>query len=332
MSFHNISKNSMISGKNDLMKSIRISRKTPPKKAFFSTTDQPALKHRFFGYTAPLPGDASDKRRKAASKFSDEMVFITQTTSRFSLQDPSIYIKNATPGVFEAHIEQEINIQKNKIHQIKNSDEYFKYRELCVKREVLANELLRIEQENAQIVIESNKAAQRLAKYIAEISSPKSILDLRTASNYQDESDRLSDLYQTQSKALNERKKRKLLCEMNEAKAQMLIKETEQLKGKAVLMRQKFEAKKKNDVIYIEKLRRVREEMKGKLIEFFNENDQDLDVKIGDLVQYVKNEDPIIQLRNFQKYKYCLNMKKLEDLADSSFIEEKPEKNVFKWE
>ena len=51
-----------------------------------------------------------------------------------------------------------------------------------------------------------------------------------------------------------------------------------------------------------------------------------------DVVNYVKNEDPVIQLRNFQKYKHCLEEKKLNDIADSSLVKEPPEKNIFKLE
>lgn len=314
-----------------MRKSI-ISGKTPKQRQLFSTSEKPKIQKSFFGYTAPLPGDASDKKRQEASKYSNEMAYITQTASRFSLQKPEVYLKNATPGIFCAHITNEIEIQKARIAAIKNSDNYMRYMELCIKREVLANELLRLEQINASLVNESNRAAQKFAKIVSETATPKCTIDLREATNYKEEYERLLDLYLTQSNALKERKKRKILCDLTETKIKNLTQEIEQLVGKTQLAKNRLENKRENDERYKSELLKARESILNKLIEYYNENDQDLEVPMADVVNYVKNEDPVIQLRNFKKFKFCLEEKKLNDLADSSFVQEPPEKKIFKWE
>lgn len=314
------------------MRKSVLSGRTSSQRQLFSTSDKPKIKKNFFGYTAPLPGDASDKRRQEASKYSNEISYITKTTSRFSLEKPEVYLKNATPGIFCAHIENEIEIQKNRIKTIKNSDSYMKYMELCIKREVLANELLRLEQINASLVNESNRAAQKFAKIVSDTAAQKHTLDLREASNYKEEYERLLDLYLTQSNAIKERKKRQILCEITEEKANKISQEIEHFIGKTQLVKMKHENKIKNDEKFKTELINARESILDKLIEYYNENDQDLEVPMADVVKYVHNEDPVIQLRNFKKYKHCLEEKKLNDLADSSFAKEPQEKNIFKWE
>ena len=300
------------------------------RRKFFSSSEPTSISQRFFGYTAPLPGTASEKKRKAQQKYLNEMAYIHQISSRFSLADPSVYIQNATPGVFEAHIQNEIKIQKEKIKNLKNSEDYLKFRELCIRREILANELLRLEHDNAQILQESQKAAQKLSKYIYEISDPKMILDLRTANNYQDEYERLLTIYNAQTKALQERKRRKFLMEMSEESVKHLLDETDNMKNKTILIRRRIAEKKKKDEFFIEQLNRGKKDCIEKIVRFYNDDNKDIEVSLADVMKYVHEENPIILLRRFQKYKADILQKKLEAWADSSLIEEPPEKQIFK--
>lgn len=299
------------------------------QKNFYSTSDKPRIKQYFFGYTAPLPGDASPKKRKEASKFLKEIAYITQTTSRFTLQDPQQYLKTTTPGILAAHLTREIEIQKQKIAAVKNSDEYMKYMELHIKREMLANELLRLQHLNSTLVNESNKAAQRLAKVVSETVQPKLTLDFREATNYKEECERLIELYQTQMAALNDRKKRQLIWEINEERAAHLLTEIEQLTAKTELLKEKQANKKEKDAIFLKQLQQAKSYVLDKLIQYYNENDEDIEVPMGEVIEYVKKEDPVIQLRQFQKCKNSLVEKEEIDL-ENAFEEDVPDKPILK--
>lgn len=268
----------------------------------YSTANQPTIKKRVFGYTSPLGGKA-DRRRRGNHNVQREVDFITQTASRFSRMDPIDYLQQSKPGVIAHHIIREIELEKDRTKKIELSDPYVLYTELCIQREVLANELYRLERINNQIVVESNKTANRLAKMVTEVESPKLALITRDAGQYQENYQRGKELLATQRAALKARKQRELLSEINDATADFTVEETKRMREKINYLRQRsVERRRKNDS-QIAQMNTERIDIHDKLVSFYNDNDQDILIPMADIIKYVRNEDPIILWKKFEDQK-----------------------------
>lgn len=280
----------------------------------YSTGNRENVKSRFFGYTSPLPGDASDKERRARTQWANEISFMTCTASRFSLTDPKVYLKQSSPDVICEHITREINLAQDKIHQIENSDEYAVYSELCAKREVLANELFRLERENSELVRNSAKVGDKLSRLVTELESPKQILMLREAKFLEEEYKRKLDLMRTQMKALRERKKREMISDMNEAMVKIVSRTTDELKAKTAELQKKLEAKKLKNSEHFGNLTCRKIETLDKLVAFFNGDDRNVVIPMSEVLVYVRSQDPIIQQREWQK-----KMARIKERAEREF-------------
>jgi hypothetical protein len=170
-----------------------------------------------------------------------------------------------------------------------------------VKRETLANELLRLEQLNADLSQTSGKLGKKLADFITELDSPKSSIVLRDAQQYEEDLDRQNSLLHTQLEALKMRRKREMLANMNDSAVKVVLGEIEDLKLETEQIRKRRIEKQERDAVAFMKLNQIRTDIFEKLVEFYNGNDRDFVVPMSDLLLYVKSEDPVIQLRNFDK-------------------------------
>jgi hypothetical protein len=261
-----------------------------------------SVKSRVFGCTAPLPGDPPTRIAPSElTKYSTEREFLSGITSRFSLNDPKEYLRTSSPAILIAHLNRELGSVHSRISEIEKSDSYAIYTELKLRREVLANELLRVERVNSELRNSSQKICDKFARYVTEIDSPKSILGLRDAQFSEEEFHRKVALLGSQRDSLRQRMRRELLSDMNESLVPVIERETarmiESRKGISI----RATEKRRSDDRHLFKLHEQKVAVYNKLVRFFNYDDQDIVIPMSEVLVYVKTKDTIIDAPNFEK-------------------------------
>jgi hypothetical protein len=264
------------------------------------STANPKL--RVFGYTAPLPGESAvPLKSRPPDKYSDLMMFITGTTSRFSLEDPKVYLRKASPATLSAHLRHELDIVRARISDVQRSDAFTAYRELRIRREILANELLRLEKLNSELKATSCGICEKFARYVTEIESPKAVMILREAQMFEEDSRRKLDVLRTQRDALRQRKQRELLSEMNESMVGIISERTRATFESAEDVRSRTAHKRRRDDLELLSLNGAKAAIFEKLTQFYHEDGRDIVLPMPDILVYVRTKDPIILLRSFER-------------------------------
>ena len=255
---------------------------------------------RVFAFTSSDQQKSSlTPRKKKAIIRSEANCFITTTISKFSVKNSVEYLNTTRPTIISSHIKRETERIKNENNSIQVSDIFLFHQELNIHLNVLANEIVRLEKENSQLLSESSNLNKKVADFYLKQNSSHPMLGLREASCNQEDIDRLKSFIQTQKAALNLRKERELFQEASPSYQSILEAETAKIREKTNEIRTKIRTKMKKDKEAFFQLTLVKSDAIEALDQYFNTTNQDISVSMKDVIEYVKTEDPIVQYRDF---------------------------------
>jgi hypothetical protein len=194
-----------------------------------------------------------------------------------------------------------LEVVRARISEVERSDAFAVYTELRVKREVLANELLRLEKLSSELRATSGKICDKFARYVTEIESPKAVMILREAQMFQEDSRRKLDLLRTQRDALYQRKQRELLSEMNESLVEIMGERTREMTQTAQEVHSRTAHKRRRDDLELLSLNGTKVAILEKLTRFYHQDFRDIVLPLPDVLAYVRSKDPIILLQSFER-------------------------------
>ena len=268
---------------------------------FATRTFQPK---RVFGYTAPdkmkeIPLPIQKPKKSDSLKHTKEFQFVVDTVCRFSTKRPKEYLQTTTESLLMAHLKRCIDKEQEKLDKIIEEKHLDEYRALYEELDQYRQKHEEVLQQNQQLKATYQNVNSLFSRLCYE-TDENVLSKLRMDSEQNEEEyNRQLSLYKTQKEALQQREKRTLLLTMNQSLYQLNKKQIEANQKDIDEMDQKSKERIERDKQLLFELSEKKVEYQNILIKKFNANHEDVTVKMRDIIEWLKENDPIVMSNEF---------------------------------
>lgn len=268
-------------------------------------TPRTRMNAKVFGITAPSrqedPMQDSSRKKNENKQFqyfhSKEYKFICEIVSRFSVEKTGMYLKRVKEPLFQAHLRRVIENEQENLKKLKEETKYDEKEQYVKELEELREQYNKLTQAEDDLQRTYNSVNSTFARLVYECN--ESVIG-NTAMFYQEDYERLLDLNKSQRDALRQREYRELCNEGNEALLDMLTKETKKNYDAIKEIEERIEKRKEHDKEISFQLSELRVEYENALAKKFNARNEDLNVKMTEIIEWVHNNDPFIAMNQFE--------------------------------
>ena len=268
---------------------------------FATRTFQPK---KVFGYTAPdkmreIPLPIQKPKKSDSLQHTKEFQFIVDTVCRFSTKSAEEYLQTTTESMLMAHLKRCIDKEQAKLDKIIEDKHLNEYQALYEELDQYRQQHEEILQQNLQLKATYQNVNSLFSRLCYEIDE-NVLAKLRVDSEQNEEEyNRQLTLYKEQKEALQQRERRTMLLTMNQSLYQLNKKQIETNLKDIDEMEQKSKERIEMDKQLLYELSEKKVEYQNILIKKFNANYEDVTVRMKDVIEWLKENDPIAMSNEF---------------------------------